>query len=452
MPRSYQGPQGVDHSVTLPGTEIAPRRVLVVAYYFPPMGLSGVQRTLKFVKYLPQFGWLPTVLTVEPRGYFARDESLLQDLDGRDIRVVRTPAAGPGRFFAKREVVSLPPERTRKFLSRISDAVFFPDNKIGWKRRAVAVALALHSETPFDLVFTTAPPFTDFLIGSAIKKHIDRPLVFDYRDPWSDYPFKWYPTPLHRLLHVALERRALRSSSHILTTNRRVKELILQRHRFLTYHDIDIVAQGFDPDDFSPDTGNGRPNAAHVSQAKRRKMRITYAGVFWEDRVPDYFLQALHDLFAHKPKLRGRIEAFFAGAFREEHQRLVTKLGLQDTVTVHGYLPHRECVRELLASDVLWMIVGDDVGSPGKVYEYIGARKPILGCAPEGFIKTTIQEAGGTVVDPTDVEGIRKAIERYFEQFERNELKGPPEEVVRKYDRVTLTAAVVKVFESLLAV
>lgn len=169
--------------MTLPGTEIAPRRVLVVAYYFPPMGLSGVQRTLKFVKYLPQFGWLPTVLTVEPRGYFARDESLLQDLDGRDIRVVRTPAAGPGRFFAKKEVVSLPPERTRKFLSRISDAVFFPDNKIGWKKRAVAVALALHSETPFDLVFTTAPPFTDFLIGSAIKKHIDRPLVFDYRAP-----------------------------------------------------------------------------------------------------------------------------------------------------------------------------------------------------------------------------------------------------------------------------
>ena len=130
----------------------------------------------------------------------------------------------------------------------------------------------------------------------------------------------------------------------------------------------------------------------------------------------------------------------------------MSKLGLQDTVTMLGYLPHRECIRELLASDLLWMIVGDDVGSPGKVYEYIGCRKPILGCAPEGFIKTTIQEAGGTVVDPSDVNGVRAAIERYFEQYERNELKGPSEEVVRKYDRVSLTGAIVKVFESLLAV
>jgi glycosyltransferase involved in cell wall biosynthesis len=97
------------------------------------------------------------------------------------------------------------------------------------------------------------------------------------------------------------------------------------------------------------------------------------------------------------------------------------------------------------------MIVGDDVGSPGKEYEYIGARKPILGCAPEGFIRSTIEEAGGTVVAPGDVAGLKSAIERYFEKFERNELTGPPEEVVRRFDRVQLTGALVKSFESLLA-
>jgi glycosyltransferase involved in cell wall biosynthesis len=421
------------------------RRVLVLAYYFPPMGLSGVQRTLKFVKYLPQYNWHPTVLTVDPRGYLARDETLLEDLSGKPVTVVRTAGAGPMRLLAKKGTVALPAERTRKVLSRVSDALFIPDNKIGWRSTAVAKALALHAETPFDLIFATAPPFTDFLIGADIKRRINRPLVLDYRDPWVDYPFRWYPTPLHRLLHRTLERRALRASSHVITTNRRVKELILQRYKFLTYHDVEIIPQGFDPEDFAG--ARKKPTGG----AKQRKMRITYAGVFWEDRVPDYFLRALHDLYEQHPRMRGRIEAVFVGTFREENQKLVTKLGLQDSVTVRGYCSHRDTVQALVESDVLWMIVGDDVGSPGKAYEYIGARKPILACVPEGFLRSAMLEAGGVVVPPTDVAGIRRSIERFFELFERNQLRPPPEEVVRKYDRAALTLSLVKVFESLLA-
>jgi glycosyltransferase involved in cell wall biosynthesis len=178
-------------------------------------------------------------------------------------------------------------------------------------------------------------------------------------------------------------------------------------------------------------------------------MRITYAGVFWEDRVPDYFLQALHDLFAEKPRLRGRIEAVFVGKFRDENLKLVARLGLQDTVRVLGYLPHRECVRELCASDVLWMTVGDDVGSPGKVYEYIGAGKPILGLVPEGYLKATILEAGGVTVPHRDVGAIKAALEEYLDLHEKRRLKGPRADVVEKYDRVTLTGTLAKLFESL---
>jgi glycosyltransferase involved in cell wall biosynthesis len=425
--------------------EFPPRRVLVIAYYFPPMGLSGVQRTLKFVKYLPKFGWHPTVLTVEPRGYYAKDQTLMRDLENPDITIVRTAPAGPGKL-SKKDIVELPPERMRKFLSRISDVVFIPDNKIGWMSQAVKRALKLHSENPFDLIFATAPPFTDFLIGAAVKAKIGKPLVLDYRDPWVDYPFKFYPTPLHKQRNIILERRALRASSHIITTNRRVKEVLISRYKFLSYQDIDIIPQGYDPEDFAQaleknkDAGGTRSN----------KMRITYAGVFWEDRVPDYFLQALHDLFHEKPRLRGRIEAVFAGNFREENRKLVTRLGLQDTVNVLGYLPHPDCIREIVNSDVLWVIVGDGLGSPGKTYEYIGAGKPILGCVPEGFLKNTIQEAGGTTVAPDDVEGIKKAIAAYFEQFERHALEGPQPEIAEKYNRRQLTGSLVKVFESLM--
>jgi glycosyltransferase involved in cell wall biosynthesis len=410
------------------------------------MGLSGVQRTLKFVKYLPKLNWLPTVLTVEPRGYYAKDESLMRDLENPGITIVRTPPAGPGKL-SKKDIVELPPERMRKTLSRFSDVFFIPDNKIGWLPNAVKHALRLHHETPFDLIFATAPPYTDFLIGAAVKAKINKPLVLDYRDPWVDYPFKFYPTPLHKQRNIALERRALRASSHIITTNRRVKEVLISRYKFLSYQDIDIISQGYDPEDFTlaKEKKDEDPGRAHSD-----KMKITYAGVFWEDRVPDYFLQALHDLFHEKPKLRGRIEAVFVGNFREENLKLVTRLGLQDTVKVLGYLPHPDCIREIMDSDVLWVIVGDDLGSPGKTYEYIGARKPILGCVPQGFLKHTIQEAGGTTVAPNDVIGVKKAIASYFEQFERHALKGPKPEIAEKYNRVHLTGSLVKVFESLM--
>jgi glycosyltransferase involved in cell wall biosynthesis len=405
--------------------DISPRRVLVIAYYFPPMGLSGVQRTLKFVKYFSRFGWKPTVLTVQPRGYIAKDASMLDELDPEYVQIVRTRAAGPGRVMRTKEVVSLPHERVRKLFSRISDSVFIPDNKIGWKEPAIERAVGLHRETPFDLIFATAPPFTSFL----------------------------YPTPAHRAMNVALEKRALRASSHVVTTNRRVKEILLDRYRFLTYHDIDIVSQGYDPEDFESVESQAREEAGgrnSTSPSALKKMRVTYAGIFWEDRIPDYYLRALHELFKEQPRLRGRIESVFVGTFRKENRRIVDKLGLQDAVTIRDYLPHRECVRELVRSDVLWMILGDDLGTPGKVYEYIGARKTILGCVPEGFMRNTILEAGGKAVDPDDVQGIKNALAEFYELFERHLLPVPPEEIVQKYNRVALTRSLVKVFESLI--
>jgi glycosyltransferase involved in cell wall biosynthesis len=411
------------------------RKVLVIAYYFPPMGLSGVQRTLKFVKYLPQFNWHPTVLTVEPGGYVAQDNTLLEELG--DIQVVRTGAAGPGRVFRKKDVVKLPSERVRKFLSRISDTLFIPDNKIGWKGRAVERAVQLHAKEEFDLLFATAPPFTDFLVGNSVAKITGKPLVLDYRDAWVDYPFKFYPTPFHKWMTVSMEKRVLMNSRHVITTNRRVKEKLISRHGFLTHHDITIVSQGFDPADFR----------TVPPPRKDKKMRITYSGIFWEDRVPDYFLQALHDLIARNPEFRHRIEARFVGNFREENKRLVTKLGLDDVVVVTGYQEHRQCTQELMSSDLLWMIVGDDVGSPGKLYEYIGAAKPILGFVPEGFLKQTILDAGGKVVAPRDVKGIARALEELYEEFSQNRLQGPSPEVMARYNRVELTRSLVKIFE-----
>jgi glycosyltransferase involved in cell wall biosynthesis len=427
------------------------RKVLVVAYYFPPMGLSGVQRTLKFVKYLPLYGWQPTVLTVTPGSYFAYDSSLLKEIEPSQIRILRTDSIDPTRFFKKgsapdAKVVKMPREWIRKILNVGSQFLFIPDNKIGWKWKACREASELLAREKFDLIFATAPPYTDFLIGQYLKRRYKLPLVLDYRDSWIDNPYHFYLTPVHRWLHYVLEKRVLRTSDKVITINRRIKELLLTRYPFLQYQDVEIISQGFDPEDFNL---NGVPPAPGG-----QKMRITYSGTFIDKRTPKYFLQALARLFREQPGLRDKIEARFLGYFREENLKLVKELGLQDVVKVMGYVDHSECVRSLLASDVLWLIIGkgsgEDMMSTGKLFEYLGARKPILGCVPAGVAKTTIEDSGaGIVVAPDDVAGIASAVKSLYQKYESHTLTGPSEDYVERFNRKQLTADLARTFELL---
>jgi glycosyltransferase involved in cell wall biosynthesis len=414
------------------------RNVLVIAYYFPPLGLSGVQRTLKFVKYLPQFGWQPTVLTVTPTGYYAQDYTLLEEIHPQHVQVERVGSLDPNRLFRKKGVVKMPSERWRKILTFVSDSFFIPDNKIGWKRKAIKAAYQLFEKKSFDIIFATAPPFTDFLIGMELHKKFKKPLVIDYRDPWLDYPFKYYPTPLHKWRNYVLEKRVLHASSKIITTNRRVKELILKRHKFLEYQDVIILPQGYDPQDFADSS---------ILPPRINKMRITHAGVFYADRTPKYFLQALKKIFNDRPELKGKIEACFIGNFHDEHSKLIRAMGLEGDVVTTGYLDHSHCVGYLKASDVLFLMVNNDRQSPGKLYEYLGARKPILACVPDSFIRQTIKEAeAGVIVEPTDVDRIAAAILDFFEQYKSQRLPKPDEAAVVKYDRVELTRELSKIF------
>jgi glycosyltransferase involved in cell wall biosynthesis len=416
------------------------KKVLIIAYYFPPLGGSGVQRTLKFVKYLPQYGWEPTVLTIGSTAYYAKDESLLKEIEQQNIRVVRTQSSDPNSVLHKnhKEIVKMPKEGTRKVLTFLSDMVFIPDNKIGWKKHALKAAGELLKNEKFDVIYATAPPVTDFLIGVELKKRFKVPLVIDYRDSWINYPYKYFPTPLHRYIHYRKEKHVVHKSDMIVTTSRHVKEELIQRHKFLNYNDIFILSHGYDPEDLQVDNPGILP--------RTEKMRFTYSGMFYGTITPVYFLQALAKVFKENPRMRGRIEACFVGLFRPEHINLVNQLGLQNSVNLLGYLEHKEAVKYLLASDVLWLINQDDLMTPGKLYEYIGTGKKILGCVTKGYLCATIEEAGGTCVDPSNVDTIASAITDLFAQFERNELRGARPEVMDKYNRMKLTGELAKIF------
>lgn len=419
------------------------RKVLIIAYYFPPMGLSGVQRTVKFAKYLPQYGWKPTVLTVSPRGYYAIDQSLLNEMEEAGVEIVRTNALDMNRLFSKRGVIKMPAEWLRKILQFAGDFFFIPDTKIGWKSKAVRKAKELLKKERFDLIFATAPPQTDFLIGSVLKRTTEIPLVVDYRDSWLQYPYKYFPTPLHAYLHYRLEKRVLKAADRVLVTHRRVKENLVKRHKALQYNEVSILSQGYDPVDLQ------------VKPAERLQMplrlRFCHTGTFYGGRNPSTFFRALKNVLDRHTQLRGRIEVTLVGNVRKEDQRLVKNLGLQNEVTFLGYLEHKESVSQMLAADVLWFILDNDYQTPGKLYEYFGSRKPILASVVDGYTKQLINESEAAVCLPIhDVKAHEDAILSFFDQFEHKTLKKIPEIFATKFDRLALTGELAKNLESLM--
>jgi glycosyltransferase involved in cell wall biosynthesis len=407
------------------------------------MGLSGVQRTVKFTKYLPQFGWKTTVLTVGPTGYYAIDESLLREVEEAGVEVVRTNSLDANMLFKKKRVVKMPPEWFRRILQFLGDMFLIPDTKIGWKSKAVKRGKELLKTEHFDAILATAPPHTDFLIGAALKKATGVPLIVDYRDSWLQYPYKYFPTPLHRYLHYRLEKKVLKAADRVLVTHRRVKENLIKRHRMLQYRDVTILSQGYDPVDLSVKPQERLQMPLHL--------KITHTGTFYGRRNPTVLLRALRNVLDAHSRLRGRIELNLVGNVRREDQRLVKQLGLQNDVLFHGYLEHQASVSQILSSDVLWFVLDNDYQTPGKLYEYFGTRKPILASVVEGYTKQLILESEAAICVPIDDIGAHEqALLQLLDQFDRKTLRKIPEIFATKFDRVSLTGELARELESLM--
>lgn len=422
-------------------------KVLVIAYYYPPMGMSGVQRTLKFTKYMKDFGWEPTVLTSGNVGYFAHDNSLNMEVEKNNIRTVRVDAISPNKLLRKKGTVKIPREFIRKTFDRLSKTFFIPDNKLFWSKKAYVKAVELLESEKFDAIFVSAPPFSTEIIASQLKQKFNIPLFIDYRDLWYANQYAFYPTPYHRLRHKKLEENALRNSDRVIAVNRKVKEKLLLEYPFLSHEDVTIITHGFDSQDFE---------GVKEEERDKNKLRITYSGIFYENITPEYLLKAFRKLLKEYPNLAAIIELHFVGHFRKENLKLVKKLKLEEYVFIDGYLEHSEVIRKLVSSDILWFTLRKEKMenvAPGKLYEYIGARKPIFGSVSKGISRTVLEEYGASFISETDdVEGIKNTLKDIVKLFINNELPKPDEEFVQNFDRKYLTELLTKEFQFFLRV
>ncbi len=424
--------------------------VLVIAYYFPPMGLSGVQRTLKFVKYLPEFGWRPIVLTPEAAPYYAHDESLLAEIEPlieKDyLRVVRTPetgAPGVGRVKGKRQregILKLPSARVQRLRSKILQTIYQPDSRIRWKKPALKIAEQIFREERIHAIIATAPPFTSFLIARELSRKFHVPYLMDYRDAWVENPaLNFYATPFHKAYARKLQDTCLRGSSAITVISRKMKESLLSHHPFLRHEDVIILPHGFDPADFDAALG-------HLDQVRNpERFRMTYGGAFYvgyPGRSPVPMLEAVKLAIKKERELGDDLELVIAGILHKDYARTIKKMNLDRNVTAIGYLPHRDEVALLLASDVLWMIASDPLSTPGKLYEYIGTHKPILGLVEPGSeSERVIRDYGaGITVPPDDIPAITEAILDLYHRWRKTLLPHNANlPFVQSFDRRKLT-------------
>lgn len=424
------------------------KTVLIISYYFPPSGGPGVQRVLKFVKYLPAFGWRPLVLTVENGDFPARDESLLQEISP-DVRVYRTKIFEPYAWYRKLtgrpagapvDVENIPQgSRTRSIMERMAGLVretfFIPDARIGWFATAVPEAMRIIRTEGIDAIYTSSPPYTAAVIGAEVKRRTGLPWIAGFRDPWTGFlsaPDRWaIPDAVDRWL----EKRAFTEADLIDCAWQGIIDDFAAKFPYGNHHKCVHLPNGFDPDDYPA-----------VERPANDRFTLTYTGSMYGKRNPATLLRAVESAVATGEVDPGKVRLKFIGRFGSDVKEMLRLSAVASSVEQVDYVPHQESVRQLLLADMLLLVVDESKDSrtivPGKVFEYLGARRPILALTdPEGAAAAIVRATNsGTVVANQDVDGIRRAFVECYRNFIYN-VSGPPSnaEAVRAYERREVT-------------
>lgn len=409
------------------------------------MGGSGVQRPLKFAKYLRRFGWNPIILCPEPGAYHTFDESLLNELEELDLTTHRVAADTPfHKIGGSPKSINLP-EWLVKPLRKISSIFWFPDNKKGWIEPAFKKAEEIITANDIELIFSTAPPYSNLLLGKKIKQKYNIPLLFDMRDDWLHSHLNKYSAGIYKRKMKLMESETLETSDFLITINDKILQGIRNRIKSINTVNSCTITHGFDPEDFENDV---------VTSQKKHSISFLYSGVFYEDSNPKIFLNAIYHLLKENEELKERVKLKFQGRLRSEDKKLIQILGLEEITTDFGYLKHKEAVVNLREADILWLNVGQkkhaDKISLGKSSEYFATKKPILGLVPDGEAKKLLLKyKAGFIADPYSVSEVKKQIQQIINDFDTNKLPKPDNEFIQKFDILSLTEDLSEVFTAL---
>jgi glycosyltransferase involved in cell wall biosynthesis len=362
-------------------------KILMIINFFPPAGGGGVYRPLSFVKYLSRLSWDVTVVTPRPGEFWISDPALEKEIPP-GVRVARTDSLSGLRFLRSfrggaNGAVSRRSSGGFAALRRMGEFFLVPDTYAGWVPFAAREAERLCREERFDVVYSTSPPDSSHLAARRVVRAFGIPWVADCRDPWFNLHLRTPPTPLHRALHGRLERSVSRADLVLVTTEAH-ERMLAEKYPCCR---IERIPNGFDEEDFEREHGASPPVAPFT---------ITHCGMLTLGRSTRPFLEGLASFARRAPAAARDTRVVFIGPRESANEEWVRRFNLGDSVFFEDNIPHRECIARERRSHVLLLVKHDDERYrglvPGKLFEYIGAKRPILAVGPEGEASRIVRD------------------------------------------------------------
>jgi glycosyltransferase involved in cell wall biosynthesis len=359
------------------------KKVLIITYYWPPAGGSGVQRWLKFSKYLPENGWKPYIFTPDSPSFQIKDEDLFSDIH-IETEVWKTPIWEPyslkDKLFGKSEssnagIIQDKYSVKNKIMNWVRGNIFIPDPKVFWVRPSIKLLSKKIKEEGITHVVSTGPPHSMHLIALGLKKqNSDLKWISDFRDPWSELDLlnEFHLTKKSKKKYRKLEKEVLQNADVTLT----VSETWVESFKRLGSKNVKLITNGFDEEDFT------------VKEKENDKFIIGHFGLLNHLRNPKNLWKTLHDLCDENPDFNEKLQIRLSGNIDTEVLQNITQyFHLKNKVEVLGYLSHKEVLREYNESSVLLLLLFNSesgIGNyPGKIFEYFASKRPILGFGPK---------------------------------------------------------------------
>ena len=415
------------------------KKVLVITYYWPPSGGAGVQRWLKFVKYLPSLGWEPIIYTVENGEYPVLDDSLVNDLPP-NIKVLKTKVWEPYSLYKKftgrkkNEKINssfLNDKKQNKILESISvwirGNLFIPDARKFWIKPSIKFLHNYIKNNPVDFIISSGPPHSTHLIALGIQKFNKTPWLADFRDPWTNIDFykdlklsDWADRK-----HTKLEKNVLSSANIVLTIGEQLKNELKE----LGAKNVEVIENGYDIEDFKNDDPNFLDS----------KFTIAHIGSFSPSRNHQVLWKVLNEIINENNNFANKLQLKLIGKVDYSVDNSIQDFKLQKYVKRFSYLAHNKVISHQKSSKVLLLMVNNTPNSKGiitgKVFEYMASNRPILVIGPEDgdLAKIIMATKSGVVCGYDNEEKLKKVILDLF----NNKLIFNPD--FEKYSRKNLT-------------
>lgn len=400
------------------------KKVLIITYYWPPSGGSGVQRWLKFTKYLPQYGWKPIVFTPENPDFQLKDESLMKDLS-KGIEVVKIPIWEPYQLFNRLTGKKKGTEQViigqqhggiiHTLGMTLRGNLLIPDPRCFWIKPAVKFLKTYLKDHPVDAIVTTGPPHSMHMIGLKLHRATSIPWIADFRDPWTNIDFykDLHLTRLADYVHRRKEQQVISEANVVVSVTPTWCAELKEKHP----QKVALVHNGYDEDDIPKE--KTKPD---------EEFSIVHIGSINEARNPKILWQALNELLPIHEELRKNLKIKLVGKTDPSVVEDISRFELTNYVQQTGYIPHHEAIQYQQNAQILLLLINNTPNAngilTGKLYEYMASQRPILAIGPlRSDIATLMNETNaGMIVDFDDLIGMKQAINTFFERYQKGAL------------------------------